>query len=31
VLGIDPASEMYDRFNRPIRLNSGTPIAPLFG
>ena len=31
VLGIDPASEMRDRFDRPIRLNSGNPIEPLFG
>jgi uncharacterized protein (DUF1501 family) len=30
-LGIDPATELRDRLNRPIRLCSGEPIAPLFG
>ena len=29
-LGIDPATEVRDRLNRPIRLCSGEPIAPLF-
>jgi len=29
-LGIDPATEVRDRLNRPIRLSSGEPIAPLF-
>ncbi len=30
-LGVDPATELKDRLNRPIRLSYGTPIAPLFG
>ncbi len=30
-LGVDPASELRDRLNRPIRLCEGSPIAPLFG
>jgi len=30
VLGIDPASEVRDRFNRPVTLNRGAVIAPLF-
>ena len=29
-LGIDPATELRDRLNRPIRLCPGEPIAPLF-
>jgi uncharacterized protein (DUF1501 family) len=29
-LGVDPATELRDRLNRPIRLCSGEPIAPLF-
>ena len=29
-LGLDPASEIRDRLDRPLRLNLGTPIAPLF-
>ncbi|HWC90800.1 MAG TPA: DUF1501 domain-containing protein [Pirellulales bacterium] len=30
VLGIDPASEIRDRLNRPMRLNQGQWIEPLF-
>ncbi len=30
VLDIDPASEVRDRLNRPVTLNRGTPITPLF-
>ena len=30
VLGIDPASEIRDRFDRPLRLNSGSVISELF-
>lgn len=30
-LGVDPASELRDRLDRPIRLCEGSPIAPLFG
>ena len=30
VLGIDPAAEIHDRFNRPLRLNNGSLIEPLF-
>ncbi|MDG3004793.1 DUF1501 domain-containing protein [Paludisphaera mucosa] len=30
-LGVDPASELRDRLDRPIRLCDGSPIAPLFG
>ena len=29
-LGIDPATEVRDRLDRPIRLCTGEPIAPLF-
>jgi hypothetical protein len=29
-LGIDPATELRDRLDRPIRLCGGEPIAPLF-
>ncbi|HSG69881.1 MAG TPA: DUF1501 domain-containing protein [Planctomycetaceae bacterium] len=29
-LGIDPHTVVRDRLNRPIHLNAGTPIAPLF-
>ena len=29
-LGIDPASEVTDRLGRPLALNRGEPIAPLF-
>ncbi|HZW30811.1 MAG TPA: DUF1501 domain-containing protein [Isosphaeraceae bacterium] len=29
-LGIDPATELRDRLDRPIRLCSGEPITPLF-
>jgi hypothetical protein len=29
-LGIDPATELRDRLNRPIRLCDGSPIEPLF-
>jgi len=29
-LGIDPDSELHDRLNRPLRLNTGTVIEPLF-
>ncbi|MDR3619117.1 MAG: DUF1501 domain-containing protein [Paludisphaera borealis] len=28
--GVDPASEIRDRFGRPIRLCDGQPIAPLY-
>jgi hypothetical protein len=30
-LGVDPATELRDRLNRPVRLTTGEPIAPLFG
>lgn len=30
VLGVDPASEVHDRFNRPVQLNRGTPMHALF-
>ncbi|MGC8643695.1 MAG: DUF1501 domain-containing protein [Isosphaeraceae bacterium] len=30
-LGIDPSTELRDRLNRPVRLTTGEPIAPLFG
>jgi arylsulfatase A-like enzyme len=30
VLGIDPASEIRDSLGRPLRLNQGTAIKPLF-
>jgi hypothetical protein len=30
VLGIDPATELRDRQNRPVRLNRGHVIKPLF-
>jgi hypothetical protein len=29
-LGIDPATELRDRLNRPVRLCTGEPIAPIF-
>ena len=29
-LGIDPATELRDRLNRPIRLSDGEAIAPLY-
>ncbi len=29
-LGIDPATELRDRLNRPVRLCIGEPIAPVF-
>jgi Protein of unknown function (DUF1501) len=29
-LGIDPATEVRDRLNRPVRLCTGEPIAPVF-
>jgi uncharacterized protein (DUF1501 family) len=29
-LGIDPATELRDRLNRPVQLATGEPIAPLF-
>jgi hypothetical protein len=29
-LGIDPESELHDRLNRPLRLNTGRIIEPLF-
>jgi len=29
-LGIDPTTEVRDRLNRPVRLCTGEPIAPLF-
>jgi uncharacterized protein (DUF1501 family) len=31
VLGIDPAAEVRDRQNRPVTLNRGQVIQPLFG
>jgi hypothetical protein len=30
VLGIDPATEVRDRLDRPVTLNRGEPIRPLF-
>jgi Protein of unknown function (DUF1501) len=30
VLGVDPATELRDRLNRPIQLCTGEPISPLF-
>jgi uncharacterized protein (DUF1501 family) len=30
LLGVDPAAEVRDRFNRPVTLNRGEVIAPLF-
>jgi hypothetical protein len=30
-LGIDPASEIHDRQNRPYRISEGTPLTALFG
>jgi hypothetical protein len=30
VLGLDPASEVRDRLDRPVTLNRGTPIRALF-
>ncbi len=30
-LGIDPATELHDAIGRPLRINSGSPILPLFG
>ncbi len=30
ILGVDPAVELRDRLNRPIRLCNGEPISPLF-
>jgi hypothetical protein len=30
-LGIPPNAEVQDRFNRPVRLNQGEVIAPLYG
>jgi len=30
-LGIDPATELADSFGRPLRINTGAPILPLFG
>jgi hypothetical protein len=29
-LGIDPATELPDRLGRPLRINSGIPLRPLF-
>jgi hypothetical protein len=29
-LGIDPATEVRDPTGRPLRINSGTPLVPLF-
>ena len=29
-VGIDPETELRDRFQRPLRLCNGSPIAPLF-
>ena len=29
--GVDPASEIHDRFGRPVRLCDGQPIAELYG
>jgi hypothetical protein len=30
LLGVQPDSEVRDRLNRPVRLNGGTVIDPLF-
>jgi hypothetical protein len=30
VLGVDPATEVRDQFNRPVRLNEGTVMQALF-
>jgi len=30
-LGIDPATMVKDALDRPLRINDGTPIMPLFG
>jgi hypothetical protein len=30
-LGIDPSTEVRDPVGRPLRINSGTPVLPLFG
>ena len=30
ILGIDPGSQIIDRFGRPHRLNAGEIIAPLY-
>jgi hypothetical protein len=29
-LGIDPRTEVFDPTNRPMRINGGTPLTPLF-
>ena len=29
-LGLDPETEVHDRLNRPVRLVTGEPIAPLY-
>jgi hypothetical protein len=29
-LGIDPATEVHDPTGRPLRINNGTPVLPLF-
>lgn len=29
-LGIDPASELHDPLGRPLRINNGAPVLPLF-
>ncbi len=29
-LGIDPETEIHDQLGRPLRLNGGQPIAPVF-
>jgi hypothetical protein len=30
-LGVDFQGELHDRFKRPIRLNTGTPINAIYG
>jgi hypothetical protein len=30
-LGVDPATMVKDAVDRPLRINEGTPISPLFG
>ena len=29
-LGVDPATEVHDAIGRPLRINSGNPVLPLF-
>ena len=30
LLGVDPSAEVHDRLQRPIQLNRGSVIEPLF-